>query len=154
MILTVPTDLPTRFIYLTHITLPNRWLPCYNLSRAVETSCLVTVSQFNFPGVQLMSIKIITNFCMPWHWSNRYNWNSINIVHWNLITSEISAVWLNPGVCITTTIWRCRQPFSQWQRCFHMKTALPLAKRLVTVSVTVEMTQNPRTVRDLGFMSS
>ena len=41
-----------------------------------------------------------------------------------------------PGVCNTKAIWHCYncKPFSQWQCSFHMKAALPLAERLVTVS--------------------
>ena len=39
-----------------------------------------------------------------------------------------------PWVYITTAIWRCRKPLSQWQPSFHMKAALPLANRLATAS--------------------
>ena len=38
----------------------------------------------------------------------------------------------SPGVCITTAIWHCHKPFSQWQRSFQMKAALPLAEMLAT----------------------
>ena len=34
----------------------------------------------------------------------------------------------------TTVTWHCRKHFNQWQQGFHLKAALPLAKRLVTVS--------------------
>ena len=30
-------------------------------------------------------------------------------------------LWPCPGPCITTAIWRCRNPFSQWQRSFQWK---------------------------------
>ena len=33
--------------------------------------------------------------------------------------------------CITTVIQCCHKPFSQWQRSFHLKAALPLAERLM-----------------------
>ena len=40
----------------------------------------------------------------------------------------------NTGSHIATGIWSCHKPISQWQCSFHLKAALPLVKRLVTVS--------------------
>ena len=38
-----------------------------------------------------------------------------------------------PGPCLTTTIWRCRNPFSQWEHSFN-KSCAPIGWILVTVS--------------------
>ena len=38
------------------------------------------------------------------------------------------------GFCITAAIWHHHKPISQWQGSFHLKTALPLVKMLVTPS--------------------
>ena len=46
------------------------------------------------------------------------------------------------GPCITTAMWRCRTPISQWQHSFHLKAALPLVKRLASMSVSSSNTGN------------
>ena len=36
---------------------------------------------------------------------------------------------------IATEIWHSRKPFSQWERSFHLKAALSLAKMLVPENI-------------------
>ena len=48
-----------------------------------------------------------------WNWSNSVN---IESSLWILMAHALAT-----GPCLTTAIWRCRNPFSQWQRSFQRK---------------------------------
>ena len=37
-------------------------------------------------------------------------------------------------ICVATVIGHCGKAFNQWQHSFHLKAALPLARKLATVS--------------------
>ena len=56
-----------------------------------------------------------------------------------------------PGPCLTTAIWRCCKPISQWQCSFHLKAALPLVERLATMSDCTSKTPTPQ---DMGWSFS
>ena len=53
------------------------------------------------------------------------------LVHY-FMTSSNEDIFRVTVPCLTTAIWRCRKPFTQWQRSFLWK--LPLAKILATAS--------------------
>ena len=50
---------------------------------------------------------------------------------------------VNTGPCVTTAIWRCRNPFSQWQRSFQRKLRSHWLKLLRQRHVAV-VRQGPR----------
>ena len=56
-----------------------------------------------------------------------------------------SCRWRNPVPCITTAIWPCHNPFSQWQRSFQWKLRshrLKVLRRIWVKSITTIPQQN------------
>ena len=58
-------------------------------------------------------------------------WGSMLPIHFRSIS-------LVSESCITTPIWHCRKPISQWQCSFDLKAVLPLDTRFATLSVAGE----------------
>ena len=79
----------------------------------------------------LLYLVISHNSCVTiWHWPTMGGGEV-------MIKDTLARVYpyhMGPCPCITRAIWRGWGPISQYQWCCHMKSALPLIKRLATAS--------------------
>ena len=60
----------------------------------------------------------------------------------NILPQCFPAIASKGPVLITTSNWRCRKLFSQWQGSFQLKAALPLAETLASASRSFENTRS------------
>ena len=66
------------------------------------------------------------------HLSSKYVTQTSKSQHATADTQCNATSRMGGGLCITTTIWSCRKPISQWQFSFHMRATLSLVKKLET----------------------